>query len=33
VGTKFRIKAKPTEREDGWEFLYPYFGWKFVVLP
>ena len=29
VGTKFRIKAKLTDREDGGEFLYSYFGWKF----
>ena len=33
VGTKFRIKAKLTDREDGGEFLYSYFGWKFEVLP
>jgi len=33
VGTKFRIRAKLTDREDGGEFLYSYFGWKFEVLP
>jgi hypothetical protein len=33
VGTKFRIKAKLTDREDDGEFLYSYFGWKFEVLP
>ena len=33
VGTKFRIKAKLTDREDHGEFLYSYFGWKFEVLP
>jgi hypothetical protein len=33
VGTKFRIKAKLTDKEEGGEFLYSYFGWKFEVLP
>ena len=33
VGTKFRIRAKLTDREDGGEFLYSYFGWKYEVLP
>jgi hypothetical protein len=33
IGTKFRIKAKLTDREEGGEFLYSYFGWKFEVLP
>ena len=33
VGTKFRIKAKLTDKEDGGEFLYSYFGWKFEVVP
>jgi hypothetical protein len=28
VGTQFKIKAKLTDREDGGEFLYSYFGWK-----
>ena len=32
VGTRFRIKAKLTDREDGGEFLYSYFGWKPEVL-
>jgi hypothetical protein len=33
VGTRFRIKAKLTDKESGGEFLYSYFGWKFEVLP
>jgi hypothetical protein len=33
VGTKFRIKAKLTDKEDGGEFLYSYFGWKYEVFP
>jgi hypothetical protein len=32
VGTRFRIKAKLTDKEDGGEFLYSYFGWKFEKL-
>lgn len=32
VGTRFRIKAKLTDKEGGGEFLYSYFGWKFEVL-
>jgi hypothetical protein len=32
VGTKFRIRAKLTDREGGGEFLYSYFGWKFEVI-
>ena len=32
VGTRFRIKAKLTDREDGGEFLYSYYGWKYEVL-
>ncbi len=32
VGSKFRIRAKLTDREGGGEFLYSYFGWKFEVL-
>ena len=32
VGTRFRIKAKLTDREEGGEFLYSYFDWKFEVL-
>ena len=31
VGTKFRIKAKLTDKEEGGEFLYSYFEWKFEV--
>ena len=33
VGTKFRIRAKLTDKEDGGEFLYSHFGWKYEVLP
>ncbi|MDR3412216.1 MAG: hypothetical protein P4L87_14940 [Formivibrio sp.] len=32
VGTKFRIKAKLTDREDSGEYLYSCFRWKFDVL-
>jgi hypothetical protein len=32
VGTKFRIKAKLTDREGGCEFLYTYFGWPYEVV-
>lgn len=32
VGTKFRIRAKLTDREDGGEFLYSYHGWPVEVL-
>jgi len=32
VGTRFRIKAKLTDREGGGEYLYSYFGWAFEVL-
>jgi hypothetical protein len=32
VDTKFRIKTKLTDREEGGEFLYSYFGWKYEVL-
>jgi hypothetical protein len=32
VGTRFRIKAKLTDREGGGEFLYSYFGWKYDVI-
>lgn len=32
VGSKFRIKAKLTDREGGGEYLYSYFGWDFEVL-
>jgi hypothetical protein len=32
VGTRFRIKAKLTDKEGGGEFLYSYFGWRFDVL-
>lgn len=32
VGTKFKIKAKLTDREGGGEYLYSYFGWKYEVL-
>jgi hypothetical protein len=32
VGTRFRIKAKLTDREGSGDFLYSYFGWKYEVL-
>jgi hypothetical protein len=32
VGTRFRIRAKLTDREGGGQFLYSYFGWKVEVL-
>lgn len=28
VGTKFHLKAKLTDRENGGMFFYSYFGWK-----
>ena len=32
VGTKFRIRAKLTDGEDGGEYLYSYHGWPVEVL-
>jgi hypothetical protein len=32
AGTRFRIRAKLTDREGGGEFLYSYFGWAFDVI-
>lgn len=32
VGTKFKIKAKLTDRESGGEYLYSYHGWAYKVL-
>lgn len=32
VGTRFRLKAKLTDREDGGEYLYSYHGWRVEVL-
>ena len=32
VGTKFKLKAKLTDREGSGDFLYSYHGWKFEVL-
>lgn len=32
VGTRFKIRAKLTDKEGGSEFLYSYFGRKFEVL-
>lgn len=32
VGTKFRIKAKLTDREGGGEYLYSHHGWKYDVV-
>jgi hypothetical protein len=31
-GTKFRIKAKLTDREGGGEFLYSHWSWQFEVI-
>lgn len=32
VGTKFRIKAKLTDREEGGKFLYSSYKWDYVVV-
>lgn len=32
IGTKFRIRAKLTDREGGGVFLYSYFRWPVEVL-
>jgi hypothetical protein len=32
VGTRFRIRAKLTDREGSGDFLYSYFNWKYEVL-
>jgi len=32
IGTKFRIKAKLTDRLAEGEFLYSYYGWPFEVI-
>lgn len=32
IGTKFILTAKLTDREDGGEYLYSYFGWKYEVV-
>jgi hypothetical protein len=32
VGTRFRIRAKLTDREGGGQYLYSYFGWKYAVI-
>jgi hypothetical protein len=32
VGTRFRIRAKITDKEGGRPFLYSYFGWHYEVL-
>ncbi len=33
VGTRFRLRAKLTDREDGGEYLYSYHGWRIEVMP
>lgn len=32
VGTKFKIRAKLTDRLGSGDFLYSYFGWKYEVV-
>jgi hypothetical protein len=32
VGTKFRIQAKITQREDGAKFIYSHYSWPYEVL-
>ena len=32
VGTRFKIRAKLTDRLGAGEFLYSYFGWHYEVL-
>jgi hypothetical protein len=32
VGTRFKIRAKLTDRLGSGEFLYSYFGWRYEVL-
>lgn len=32
VGTRFRINAKLTDREDGGEYLYSHYKWKYEVI-
>jgi hypothetical protein len=32
VGTKFRIRAKLTDREGSGPYLYSHFKWKYYVL-
>ena len=32
VGTRFRLRAKLTDRLGSGEFLYSYFGWPVVVV-
>lgn len=32
VGTRFRLKAKLTDREGGTKYLYSYHGWKAEVI-
>ena len=32
VGTRFRIRAKLTDRLGGGRFLYSYYGWRVTVI-
>ncbi|WP_413728471.1 hypothetical protein [Sodalis sp. RH19] len=32
VGTKFKIRAKLTDREDGGEYLYSSYRWAYEVV-
>jgi len=32
IGTKFRIKAKITNKEGGTPYIYSHYTWNFIVL-
>jgi len=32
AGTRFRIRAKLTDREGGGEYLYSHFSWDYTVI-
>lgn len=32
VGTRFKIKAKLTDREGGGEYLYSHYSWNYEVV-
>ena len=33
VGTRFKIRAKLTDRENGGEYLYSFHRWRYEVIP